>query len=179
MKWYCIFLCSLCLSCIPVRLAPKIEDYKITLAKRFKKDLPKTWAFVFEDSKEADEFYHFINARFALENLNVETNVPLVIDQQTFYMSFYERERITETGNLIPILVDGILQNQGVDPLMEDAYSSRSSHWYILLVVHDADFADCLAPGHPYRKQVIVALRDLKDQYQTTHNYRELFFTKD
>jgi hypothetical protein len=97
---------------------------------------------------------------------------------QTVFMSFYERDRISETGNLIPLLIDGILINQDYDPVLENAYSSRKAHWYILITVTDQEFKDCLAPDYPSRQPIIAALKELKDEYLSTQNYGELLFSK-
>ncbi|WP_445381301.1 hypothetical protein [Robiginitalea sp. IMCC43444] len=177
-KCIAFFLLLSCFSCIPIRFAPNIRDYKIVLAKRFKKDLPKEYAFVFKDNKQADEFYNYINTKFNLNYEDVDLNVPLSVGMQTVFMSFYERDRISETGNLIPLLIDGILISQDQNPLLEDAYSSRNAHWYILITVTDQQFKDCLAPDYPSRLAVIAALKDLKDEYLSVQNYDELFFTK-
>ena len=56
-------------SCIPLRIAPNIDDYKIKVAKKFKRKLPKTNAFIFEDPKEADAFYNYINIKYNLKLL--------------------------------------------------------------------------------------------------------------
>ncbi len=165
-------------SCIPIKIAPKIEDYRIVVAKRFKRDLAREYAFVFEDYKNADEFYHFINAKFNLQFEEVETNVPILVDDHLFFMSFHEREKTTEVGNLIPVIIDGILDSEGVDPILESSYSSRKSHWYILITVRDAEFRDCLSPHHLYRERVVANLQELKDEYLSTQNYAEAFFRK-
>ena len=161
-------------SCIPIKIAPSIEDHKIVLAKKFKRDLPRLHAFVFEDTKDADEFYNFINAKYDLGFREVETNVPLFIGDQLFYMSFFEREKTTQFVNLIPIMVDGILDSEGVDPVMEDFYSTRNGSWFVVLTVHDHEFRDALAPDHEYRKTVIQYLDRLQDEYFSTHQRREL-----
>jgi hypothetical protein len=57
-------------SCIPLSFAPKIKTDKVKLAKRFKRDLPKQHGFIFEDPKEADEFYTFINTKYQLPGIN-------------------------------------------------------------------------------------------------------------
>lgn len=173
-----LFFLLILSSCIPIKIAPKIKDYKIVVAKRFKRDLAREYAFVFEDYKNADEFYHFINARFNLQFKEVETNVPIIVDNQLFFMSFHEREKTTEVGNLIPVLIDGILDSEGMDPILESAYSSRKSHWYILMTVRDNEFRDCLSPDHLYQKRVIAILQELKEEYLNTQNYTEAFFRK-
>ena len=170
----CVLLLFALVSCIPFKIAPNIDDYKISNARDFKRDLPDDYAFVFEDEKDADEFYHFINTKFQLDHLDVEFNVPIAIGNAVYYMSFYEREKTTETANLVPILIDAILEDQEMDPLLEDAYGSIRSYWYILITVVDEDFNDCLNPRHPYQQEVIKALRNLKEEYQTTHHYVEV-----
>ena len=162
-------------SCIPLRVAPIIEGDKIVQAKKFKKDLPKCYGFVFEDKKKADEFYNFINTKYNLKHNNVDSNVPIVIDNKTFYMSFFERERVTKTLNLIPIAVDAGLQNKGNDPIFADNYTSRDGYWYIIISVRDKEIKDCLDPSNPEQAIVIKHLKKLKDEYFMTTNYVEAY----
>ena len=73
-------------SCIPLRIAPNIEDYKITKGKKFKRSLPKRQMFIFEDSKEAQEFYNYVNTKFQLDHVDVYDNVPFtILDKQYFF----------------------------------------------------------------------------------------------
>ncbi len=83
------FLILLLYSCIPLRIAPNIEGDKIVHTKKFKKDLPNCYGFVFEDKKKADEFYNFINTKYNLKHNNVDSNVPIVIDNKTFFYVFF------------------------------------------------------------------------------------------
>ena len=53
------FLVLFAQSCIPLKIAPNIKGEKIVNAKKFKKDLPKYQGFIFEDTKNANEFYEF------------------------------------------------------------------------------------------------------------------------
>lgn len=62
-------------SCIPLRIAPKIDTDKVKVARKFKRGLPNQYAFIFEDPKEADEFYYYINDKFDLNFDLVESNV--------------------------------------------------------------------------------------------------------
>lgn len=66
-------------SCIPLRVAPTIKDYKVTKGKRFKKGLPKKNVFVFEDPKDADEFYNYINTKFQLNDYYVDVQVHFLL----------------------------------------------------------------------------------------------------
>ena len=165
-------LCSF--SCIPVKVAPSIQDHKIVLAKKFKKDLPSRYTFVFEDTRDADDFYHFINSKYDLKFRQVETNVPIEIEDQLFFMSFFERERTTQFINLIPMFVDAVLSSEGIDPMLEEVYSTRTGRWYVAITVDDPAFRDALSPDHPQRHEVIRYLDHLRDAYFATPNYAEL-----
>ncbi len=104
-------------SCIPLNKAPKIEGDLIVNAKKFKKGLPNLQGYIFKDTKNANEFYNFINTIFDLKHINVDSNLPIIINNKTYYLSFYERERTTNTLNLIPIVADITLEKKGIDPL--------------------------------------------------------------
>ncbi len=160
-------------SCIPLRIAPNIKEDKIKIAKRFKRSLPRQYALIFKDPKDADEFYYFIDAKYHLNNETVEDNVPFKIDDKEFSFSFYEVEKIAETLNLIPILIDAKRQSNDNDPLLEEVHTSRKGHWYIVLTSSDGNMNDCLDPDYPDRGLVIKHLRSLRTQYLNTHNYVE------
>ena len=97
-------------SCIPLSFAPNIKTDKIKLAKNFKRDLPKLHGFIFEDPKEADEFYTFINTKYQLPGINQK--IPLWIDSKPYIMNVYERRRTTRTLNFIHILIDVALSDE-------------------------------------------------------------------
>ena len=160
-------------SCIPIRIAPNIETDKLVKAKKFKRDLPSNYGFVFEDPKDADEFYKFINAKYDLGFVDVESNVPFVIDNNTYFLSFYERERVTKTINLLPIAIDTGLESKGNNTILEEAHTSRSGNWYLVLIVTDNELTDCLNPNYINQARIIKYLRNLKEEYLTTHNYIE------
>ena len=172
----CLLLVLFTYSCIPFKIAPDIKEEKIINAKKFKKNLPNFQGFVFEDTKKANEFYNFINTKYNLKHINVESNVPISINNTTYYLSFFERERTTQTLNLIPIAIDSDRKNKGKDPLLEDMYTSRSGYWYIILTVTDFDFKDCLNPKYPRYKEIVNHLKNLKKEYFSTSNYMEAFF---
>lgn len=48
--------------------------------------------FVFEDSKDADEFYNYVDTSFQLNNENVYDDVPFTVNNQQYFFSFYEVE---------------------------------------------------------------------------------------
>jgi hypothetical protein len=174
-KISCCILILLASSCIPLKIAPNIEGEKIVNAKKFKKDLPNFQGFIFEDTKNANEFYNFINTKYDLKHSNVESNVPISINNKTYYLSFFERERTTKTLNLIPLVVDAGLDNKGVDPLFKDLYTSRSGFWYLILTVTDPEIKDCLNPSYPQHQEILNHLKNLKTEYFSTSNYLESY----
>lgn len=163
-------------SCIPIRIAPNIKDDKVMVAKKFKRKLPRNHAFIFEDSKNANEFYNFINAKFNLGYQDVEYNVPFFVDGEKFFLSFYEVEIPTKTINLLPMLIDSKLEDAGSDPMFEDDYFSRIGNWYLALLVTNDNVEDCLEPKHPSRPKVIQYLRGLQKEYFSTSDYMNAYF---
>lgn len=160
-------------SCIPLRIAPTIKEDKIMIGKKFKRNLPRNYALIFEDPKDADEFYNFINTKYALAHEDVGWNVPITINNEEVYLSYYETEIPTKTINLFPIFVDVSLASNGNDPILEDFEFSRRGHWYVALTVSDANMEDCLDPAHLQRINAISYLRNLRIEYLNTHNYLE------
>jgi len=154
-------------SCIPTKIAPAIEDYKVTVAKKFKKGLPKTHAFVFEDPKNANEFYSYVNNKFNRNDTNVYWNVPAVIGDNTYYLSFYEVERTSKAINIAPIIADIALVaiSETSVNAFHDLYISRDGKWYVVLTVDDEAFNDSLDSNYAKR-------------YLSTTNYTSLLFKK-
>ncbi len=176
MKKICFCLLILIASsCIPVKIAPNIKEEKIANAKKFKKDLPNCYGFIFEDTKNAAEFYNFVNAKYDLNHTNVESNTPISINNKLYYLSFFERERTTKTVNLIPLAIDAGLSAKGNNPVLDGLYTSRNGYWYIIISVRDADLKDCLDPNYPQQQDVFHYLKKLKDEYFSTSHYIEAY----
>ncbi len=129
-----IFLFS---SCIPYKIAPQIEEYKVVRAKKFYKRLPRDYGFVFEDPKNANEFYSYVNVKYERNHKDVDRNVPFIIDGEEVFFSFHEIERTTETINLAPIFADVILEEKEFPPIFENVYYFRKGNWYVVLTVLD------------------------------------------
>ncbi len=178
MKRFLIILSVLCASsCIPLRIAPNIKDYKITKGKKFKRGLPKKTIFVFEDPKDANEFYQYINTKFHLEDYYVDVEVPFEVEGKSFFFSFYEVEIPTKTINLLPLVVDGVLsQAADMDPVFEEIHTSRKGNWYIAMEVFSHSEDDVLKEGSVSRDVVLPYLRNLKNEYLATDNYNEVVF---
>lgn len=163
-------------SCIPLRIAPNIKDYKITKGKKFKRSLPKRQMFLFEDPKNENEFYNYINTKFELNHIDVYDNVPFTTAEQQFFFSFYEIDIPNKTLNLVPIAVDAILLSAELDPIMDGSYASRKGNWYIAIEVYSNTENDCLISESPSNPVVSEFLRLLKNEYLASDNYNEMLF---
>lgn len=163
-------------SCIPIRIAPSIDDYKVTKGKKFKKSLPKREMFVFEDPKDVDHFYNYVNTKFQLNHDNVYDDVPFKLNEGQYFFSFYEVEIPTKILNLGVIVADVMLDQAGVSPVFDDVHSSRKGHWYIAIEVYSDKEKDCLHIDALSREVVLKYLRTLKQEYLITHNYNETVF---
>ena len=163
-------------SCIPLRIAPKIEDYKITKGKKFKRSLSKRQMFIFEDAKEAGQFYNFVNIKFQLDDTNVYDDVPFEIGGQQYFFAWYEIEIPDKSINLIPVFVDLTLAVADMDTVFEDSYENRKGNWYLAIEVYNDLETDCLVETSLSREAVLKYLRALKKEYLATHNYNETVF---
>ncbi len=161
-------------SCIPLIIAPDIEDYKIVNGKRFKRKLPKQKSFIFNDTKNAGEFYQFVDAKFNLNNQFLERDIPFKIKNKEYRFSFYEVKRKTKTVNVAPILIDSALESKGHNAIFKDGvYISRTSMWYIAITITDQNYNDCLNENHKEYKEIVSYLENFKNEYFITHNYTE------
>lgn len=160
-------------SCVPLRVAPEIDNYKIVKAKRFKRSLPKKHAFIFNDTKDAGEFYNFIDAKYDLDKSLLERIITFNLKDKIYVLSFYEVERTSKTLNLVPILIDANRVGKNKDTLLEDFHTSRSSDWYIAITIVDNNNTDCLNPDYNNNKKIETYLETLKNEYLTTNNYLE------
>ncbi|RDY59813.1 hypothetical protein [Flagellimonas nanhaiensis] len=169
-------------SCIPIRIAPKIQDYKVVKGKRFRRSLPKKTVFVFEDPKDANEFYNYVNTKFGLQDYYVDVEVPFIIDQKEYFFSFYEVEIPNKALNLFPFIFDAAFSaavgNDGVEPILSDDAESviRVGSWYIAIEVFSDSEKDCLHEDSISRDKVLTYLRELKNEYLSTQNYNEIVF---
>jgi hypothetical protein len=165
-------------SCIPLRIAPSIKTDKVMVAKKFKRQLPRQHAFIFEDPKDANEFYNYVNTKYELYHQVVESNVPFEIDGEFFYFSFFEVEIPDKTLNLLPIFFDLALDSKDINPWFEDLYTSRTGNWYLAITVADDTMKDCLKQNYIKRDVILKYLKDMRVEYLNTHNYLEALLRK-
>ena len=174
MKYFISLLLIIFLSsCIPLRVAPQIEDYKIKKGKRFKRQLSKENIFIFKDPKNVNEFNKFIEAKFGFENESLEGFIPIKINGKEYFFNYFEVERKSKKLNLIPFLIDANRAAKGKHPVLEEMHTSRNGHWYITITIANNNAKDCLKSEFIYQKEVITYLKKLKDEYLSTNNYTE------
>lgn len=184
MKRFLLILFTLFLlqSCIPLRVAPTIDNYKITKGKKFKRSLPKRQMFIFEDPKDAEHFYNYVNTKYDLRHANVYDDVPFQIKRDQYFFSFYEVEIKSKAINLFPFMFDvalhAALGNDEFEPVITDEDNTllRQGNWYIAIEVYSDSEKDCLAENSLSREAVLKYLRALKKEYLSTHNYNEIVF---
>ncbi|WP_411896140.1 hypothetical protein [Winogradskyella sp. A2] len=180
MKNFLLILFSVTIvSCIPVRIAPKYkkEGFKIKKAKNFKHMLPKEMAYIFKDSKDENEFYNFINTKFQLNNIDVDYDVPFQINDKYYFITFYEVEIPDKSINILPMFVD-VLTSNNIETDLSEVYFTRKGNWYIVAIVLDDESENCLNTSYQNRKEIILYLNTLRQEYLNTKNYEELLFAK-
>ncbi len=174
--FFILCICLLVTSCIPLSFAPNIEANTIKIAKRFKRNLPKQYSYIFEDPKEANEFFDYINTKYQLPG--IERKIPIWIDTKPYIMNFYERKKATRTVNIIPIMFDAALSSDDNDGLglFNELYTSKRVKWYIIITITDLKGQDALSPKYAECKGVLMFLEAMQKEYLSTANYMEAYF---
>tara|TARA_R100000935_G_scaffold27288_1_gene47372 strand:+ start:45341 stop:45895 length:555 start_codon:yes stop_codon:yes gene_type:complete len=162
-------------SCIPLQIAPNFEGGKVFPPKKFKKQLPYNYVYVFEDPKDANEFFNYMNAKFQIFYDDDTGNIPVEIENETYYLTFYEVERTTKTVNLIPMAIDAGLEENGYGPVLGGAHQSRSGKWFIALTVTDEGLKDALKPAYDNHKEVLTYADTMREEYLNTVEYIEVY----
>lgn len=168
-------LVMLFVSCIPLKIAPNFDGGKLFPPKKFKKQLPNNYVYAFEDPKDANEFFEYMNAKFQIVYDDATGNIPITIDTETYYLTFYEVERSTKTVNLLPMAIDAGLENNGYNPVLENAHVTRSGKWFIALTITDENQLDALKPAYKNHYKVIGYADAMRNEYLTTVHYIEVY----
>ncbi|AYN66069.1 hypothetical protein D1013_01070 [Euzebyella marina] len=167
-------------SCVPVRIAPSIQDYKVMKGRRFKKGLSKRYFFIFEDPKEANQFYNYVNTKFELQHQNVYDDIPFKVDGEQFFFAFYEVNIPNKTLNFGPAIFNSVVSSalnyDDEHEFISGNHVTRNENWYVALEVYSDLEKDCLNPNSLSKEYVLTYLRYLKKEYLTTHNYNETLF---
>ena len=160
-------------ACIPIKITPNIENFKVVKAKKFNNKLPKTNAFVFKDPKKTGEIHKFIHAKFNSVK-ELDNYYSFNLNGITHAITFYEVEKETKTVNLIPIIADVSRKSNNKDSLLEDFYISRKSdNWYVAITVSNEESSDCLSNEYANKKEIEKYLEAMKNDYLNTSNYIE------
>ena len=174
-----LFALFLIQSCIPLRVAPQIEHYKVSKGKKFKKGLPQREMFIFEDPKQAGEFYGYVNTKFKLDDIEVQDDVPFKLEGTQYFFSFYEVEIPDKHLNLFPAILNKatneLLQSED-EEYFTGGDIERQENWYIAIEVYNDVEKDCLSTEALSRELVLNYLRGLREEYLATTNYNELVF---
>jgi len=173
-----LLLAVVIIACIPTKIAPKIETYRVQQGSKFHKSLLDHYAFIFNDPKDAYDFYNYVNTVYELNHQDVDRDVPILVNNHRFYFSFHEAERSTNFINLAPMVIDAKLDNEGFGPYLESTYESRKGYWYIVMTVFDNFGNDALHPDHPHQKELVDYLNAMRIEYLNNENYYEVLLTK-
>lgn len=171
-------------SCIPYKFAPKIKGDHVEFAKKFHRKLPRSNAFIFEDPKDAGEFYDYLYFKLKpdpdLHPDDFAYNLPVQLEDGTEgFLTFYEVERTSNTMNLIPLIIDAALKANDKDALFnETSYARRTGHWYIVMILRDDAVKDMLNTQNEHYEIAKKYLSDLKNEYLNTSNYRSLLLAQ-
>lgn len=162
-------------SCFPVSIPPNLDKGQLFEAKKFKRRLPNQYAYIFTDPKDANDFYYFISYRFPPnEEGDSEANVPIIVDNHPYYISFYETEKKSRIVNLLPSIANELLSQQNIPITLEEPPIVRDGTWYIALIITDEHYNDALSPKHFHQKELLEFAKTLQNQYLSTRNYESL-----
>ena len=165
-------------ACIPYKIAPNYSEGKVVKGKKFIKTFKNRYVFAFNDPKEANAFYTYINYKFQTSYDDDLGNVPIRIEDELAYLTFYELEKTTETYNLFPMMVDGVLSERGVDPVLEsqynfDKYSDPcfSSSWFAsLLIIRIVVYIKCAYIQKEEKLKLMISLYKKKNNQPKSEN---------
>ena len=163
-------------SCFPLSIPPNLEKGKLIEAQKFKRKLPKQYAYIFTDPKDANEFYYYLNAKFPPNQAgDSEDNVPIQIDNTNYYISFYETEKKSRIVNLLPALANEVMRKNNVSIELNEPPIVRGGTWYIVLVITDSEFNDALSPNSEYQKKMLAYAKSIHNEYISTTNYNSIW----
>ncbi|MCH9660656.1 MAG: hypothetical protein K0U54_07065 [Bacteroidetes bacterium] len=172
---YLVLLVLSVYSCFPVKIAPNLSDGEVLPSKKFVKNLGSQYVYVFDDPKAANEFYEYINAKYQTTYDDLNGNTPVVIDEEIYYLTFYEVSKETKVVNLLTPMVEVVLEQNDLGSYTKEARVYREGKWYIALTVTDSQFHDALRPGYAKEKTVLRYVDGMRGEYLTTKEYIEVY----
>lgn len=176
--FYLFLLVTTTISCIPIKNAPNYQNGVVIKGKKFIKAFKSQNVFAFNDPKDANEFYTYINYKFKLIYDDDMGNVPITINETPAYLSFYEAEKTSSTFNLVPLLVDAALESGNIGSRFSNQYTSRNGQWYVVMTLTDQKSKDLLNSSHNHYQEAVSFLQSIRKEYLATSQYNELQFLK-
>lgn len=165
--------------CFPISIPPNLEKGKLMEAQKFKRKLPNQYAYIFTDTKDANEFYNYLSYKFPPnQEGDSESNVPVLINDKKYYVSFYETEKKSRVVNLIPGIANSIMDRKNIPVTFNEPPIVRDGTWYIVLTISDEDFKDALSPGYQDQMAIKKYAKSLHNEYLNTNNYTSLVLDK-
>jgi len=180
MKYAGLLILALFLQgCFPVSIPPNLEKGKLIAGQKFKRKLPDQYAYIFTDSKDANQFYYYLSAKFPPNEIgDSESNVPVVVDNHNYYISFYETEKKSRVVNLIPAIANEIMDRKNVPISIDEPPIVRGGTWYIALMISDEQFNDALSPQYHRHQDMLKYAKSIHQEYLGTRIYESLQLEK-
>jgi hypothetical protein len=173
-------------SCIPIKRAPNITDYKVLKGKKLKKSLGKKNFFVFKNEKNMALFSAYINDKFKPKPNTFASNIPVQLEGEIFYFTFINVPITEETADLFSPLLGAVAEKAlGIDDVehfdeFEDNNQSipiyTNKEYFVAVKVHHDIEGDCLAENSLFRPIVLNYLRNLKTEFSNHSSYYDALF---
>ena len=166
-------------SCLSLQPASLADDYRVTKARKWVKEKPRTYHFVFENPKPPEEWRWFTQIHFGVYNAPEQRHFVFEVDHKPYTLLYTSFSRSGERINFWAMVVDELLLRWINMSLLEAHHSDERVRQYVRVSVRDAHEKDALHPSHPHRATVIAYLEELRHTYLDTNNYMDQLFRKE
>lgn len=173
------FLSFVLVGCLSLQPASLIDDYRVTKSRRWVKEKPRTYHFVFENSKPPEEWRWFTQIHFGVYNDPQQRHYAFEVDHKPYTLLYTSYTRTGERINVWAMVLDELLLRWINMSFFEPDHTTKNIRQYVRVSVRDAHEKDALHPSHPHRKTVIASLEELRRTYLATNNYMDQLFRKD
>ena len=177
-----IFFCCLSfvlVGCFSLQPASLIDDYRVTKARKWVKEKPRTYHFVFENPKPPEEWRWFTQIHFGVYNDPQQRLHAFQIDEKPYTLLYTSFTRTGERINVWAMVLDELLLRWINMSFFEADHTTKNIRQYVRVSVRDAHEKDALHPSYPQRTTVIAYLEELRHTYLDTNNYMDQLFRKE
>ncbi|XLS29248.1 hypothetical protein ACJD0Z_00160 [Flavobacteriaceae bacterium M23B6Z8] len=144
-------------SCVTIKKAPEIEDYKVLDGRQFqKRNFTDRTAFVFQNDLKMVDFRGFLADKYELSSFKSTARIPVEIDNISFELFVFTPEIKQQKINFIGAIINKNPEDVTID---EETYD------YVGISVSREDDLDCLSENSIYHNLVRRYLENLKDEY--------------